>query len=185
MNEGLCWLRTSVCTSRFGPRFFAMNNAYNKGLREMAQDTARDLGMIGVKEGVYTMMGGPNFETPAELRLLKTLGVDAVGKQHPGEKIKEVSSEIRQLFLILKGMSTIHEVLAARHAGVDVIAFSLITNVCITDDKLQVQTGGDLADEVFDTAKKNQARLQDFAIHLIGKIGRRYISNGNGVGHAY
>ena len=56
-----------------------MKNAYDKRLRKEAKLAADGIGLT-LKEGVYTMMGGPNFETPAELRLLKIQGVDAVGK---------------------------------------------------------------------------------------------------------
>jgi len=55
-----------------------MKNAYDKTLRRRAKEAAAGIG-LSLKEGVYTMMGGPNFETPAELRLLKLQGVDAVG----------------------------------------------------------------------------------------------------------
>ena len=61
-----------------GHRFFSMKNAYDKTLRRRAKEAAASIG-FNLKEGVYTMMGGPNFETPAELRLLKLKGVDAVG----------------------------------------------------------------------------------------------------------
>lgn len=66
---------------RFGPRFFALNDAYSKKLRTIFQNVAEAKGHSSrVCEGIYTMVKGPNFETPAELRMLKVLGVDAVGK---------------------------------------------------------------------------------------------------------
>ncbi|XP_018611290.1 purine nucleoside phosphorylase 4a isoform X1 [Scleropages formosus] len=65
---------------RFGPRFPAMSTAYDKGLRRLAFDICKTLGISRfVREGVYCMVGGPNFETIAEARLLHKLGVDAVG----------------------------------------------------------------------------------------------------------
>ena len=64
---------------RLGHRFFTMKNAYDRVLRRRARDAAISIG-LELKEGVYTMMGGPNFETPAELRLMKLQGIDAVGE---------------------------------------------------------------------------------------------------------
>lgn len=66
---------------RFGPRFFALDQAYDYQWIEAAKKVAQNMN-IGeqVKEGVYTMLGGPSFETPAELRMLRLCGVDAVGK---------------------------------------------------------------------------------------------------------
>jgi len=67
--------------SRFGPRFIAMNKAYDVEFRKIAKGVAADLGMTDFfHEGVYTMVGGPTFETVTELRLMKILGIDAVGK---------------------------------------------------------------------------------------------------------
>ena len=65
---------------RFGPRFPPMNQAYDKILTGYALEIARDMGIEkDVHLGVYTCLGGPNYETVAELKMLKTLGVDAVG----------------------------------------------------------------------------------------------------------
>lgn len=83
-----------VCTNwflnicRFGPHFFAMNHAYSSKWREHCRQIMEDLELGNhCQEGVYTMVGGPNFETPAELRLLRTLGVDAIGKRLFWDKI--------------------------------------------------------------------------------------------------
>ncbi len=66
---------------RFGPRFPAMNNSYDQRLRQLAKQVAKDIGIEQyIREGVYVMLGGPAYETVAELRLLRMLGVDAVGK---------------------------------------------------------------------------------------------------------
>lgn len=66
---------------RFGPRFPAMSRCYDKGLRCMAMEVAKELDVASImQEGVYAMVGGPNFESIAEARLLHCLGVDAVGK---------------------------------------------------------------------------------------------------------
>lgn len=66
---------------RFGPRFPAMNNSYDQRLRQLAKQVAKEIGIDQyIREGVYVMLGGPAYETVAELRLLRMLGVDAVGK---------------------------------------------------------------------------------------------------------
>lgn len=65
---------------RFGPRFPAMSGCYDKGLRCLAMEVAKQQGVASImQEGVYAMVGGPNFESIAEARLLHRLGVDAVG----------------------------------------------------------------------------------------------------------
>lgn len=89
-----------------GERFVGMSQAYDRALREQTRQVAREAG-IDLKEGVYACLSGPNFETPAEIRMLRTIGADAVG------------------------MSTAHEVLVARHGGMRVLAFSGITNEAI------------------------------------------------------
>jgi purine-nucleoside phosphorylase len=86
-----------------GTRFPDMRGAYDARLLDTARAVARDLG-IGVAEGVYVAMLGPNYETDAEVRMLRTLGADAVG------------------------MSTVPEVIAARHAGLRVAGISVISN---------------------------------------------------------
>lgn len=89
-----------------GPRFLGMAQTYDRELREVAKRVASDKD-IPLHEGVYVALSGPNFETPAEIRMLRTIGGNAVG------------------------MSTVHEVLVARHAGMRVLACSGITNVAI------------------------------------------------------
>ena len=70
-----------MALNRFGPRFPAMNNSYDQRLRQLAKQVAKDIGIDQyIREGVYVMLGGPAYETVAELRLLRMLGVDAVGK---------------------------------------------------------------------------------------------------------
>ena len=87
-----------------GPRFPGMVNAYDPALRQLARRLAADAGFT-IHEGVYAMVGGPSFETPAEARLLHQFGADAVG------------------------MSTAPEAVVARHAGMRVLGLSLITNM--------------------------------------------------------
>jgi purine-nucleoside phosphorylase len=93
---------------RFGPRFPPMTDAYDPKLRAAASEASQRSG-VPLRQGVYVMLPGPSYETRAEMRMFRGLGADAVG------------------------MSTAHEVIVARHAGVDVLGFSLITNKA-TDD---------------------------------------------------
>ncbi|HLJ84931.1 MAG TPA: purine-nucleoside phosphorylase [Candidatus Eremiobacteraceae bacterium] len=91
-----------------GPRFPSMRDAYDSGLRESARRVAAAAG-IAVAEGVYVAMIGPQYETDAELRMLAHLGADAVG------------------------MSTVPEVIAARHAGMRSLGISVIANAAVPD----------------------------------------------------
>jgi xanthosine phosphorylase len=87
-----------------GPRFPSLRDAYDPELRSLLQAAARRLG-LRLPEGVYLATAGPSFETPAEIRAFRTLGADAVG------------------------MSTVPEVILARHCGLRVAAVSAITNL--------------------------------------------------------
>lgn len=89
---------------RFGPRFPDMTQAYWKPYREIALSEALRLG-IGVHEGVYAALSGPSYETPAEIRYLRTIGANLVG------------------------MSTVPEVIVARHMGIRVLGISCVTNM--------------------------------------------------------
>jgi purine-nucleoside phosphorylase len=89
---------------RFGPRFPDMSEVYCRGYRRMAQEAAAKLG-IDLPEGVYAGLAGPSFETPAEIRYLRTIGADLVG------------------------MSTVPEAIVARHMGIRVLAISCVTNM--------------------------------------------------------
>jgi purine-nucleoside phosphorylase len=86
-----------------GPRFPDMTDAYDPEYRRLARDAAARLG-LELREGVYAAWLGPAFETPAEIRMMRTLGADLVG------------------------MSTVPEVLAARHMGIRCLALSCVTN---------------------------------------------------------
>jgi purine-nucleoside phosphorylase len=92
-----------------GPRFPSMRDAYDPELRRLARDTAAAAG-IAIAEGVYVAMIGPQYETDAELRMLAQLGADAVG------------------------MSTVPEVIAARHAGMRVLGISVISNSAVPNE---------------------------------------------------
>ena len=89
---------------RFGPRFSDMTHAYSKPCREIVLKAAQSTGRT-LYQGVYAALLGPNYETPAEIRYLRTIGADLVG------------------------MSTVPEVIAARHMGMKVLAISCVTNM--------------------------------------------------------
>jgi purine-nucleoside phosphorylase len=89
--------------AELGPRFPDMTDAYDPGLREIAARACAAAG-VTAREGVYIAVSGPSYETPAEIRMARTLGADAVG------------------------MSTVPEVIAARHLGMRVLALSCLTN---------------------------------------------------------
>jgi purine-nucleoside phosphorylase len=97
---------------RFGTRFPSMTDAYDPVLRQLAL-AAADRHGIELAEGVYVMVSGPSFETPAELQMFRLLGADAVG------------------------MSTTPEVIVARHMGMRVMAMSVITNETLPDSANQ------------------------------------------------
>jgi purine-nucleoside phosphorylase len=96
-----------------GERFIDMSEAYDRGLRDVAEAAIRASG-VHARRGVYLALTGPSFETPAEIRMFRTLGADAVG------------------------MSTVPEVIAVRHMGVRVVGLSCITNMAagVLDQKL-------------------------------------------------
>jgi purine-nucleoside phosphorylase len=89
---------------RFGPRFPDMSQAYCKPYREIALEAARKLDTT-IHQGVYAGLLGPSYETPAEIRYLRTIGADLVG------------------------MSTVVETIAARHLGIKILAISCVTNM--------------------------------------------------------
>jgi purine-nucleoside phosphorylase len=92
----------------FGPRFPDMGHAYDPELRKIARDVAKENGIL-LREGIYAGLSGPSFETPAELRFLRSIGTDAVG------------------------MSTVTEVTVARHGGTRVLGVSTISNIVFFD----------------------------------------------------
>jgi purine-nucleoside phosphorylase len=87
-----------------GPRFPDMTDAYSRQFREIAKDVAAEL-CIPISQGVYAAMLGPSYETPAEIRFLRTIGADVVG------------------------MSTVLETIAANHLGMKVLGISCVTNM--------------------------------------------------------
>jgi purine-nucleoside phosphorylase len=88
---------------RFGPRFADMTEVYSRRLQATAAEESIRLGLT-LRRGVYVCLPGPSYETPAEIAMLRRLGADVVG------------------------MSTVPEAIVARHCGMDVLAFALVTN---------------------------------------------------------
>lgn len=127
--------------AKFGVRFPDMSEAYCKKLRRMAKDVAERLN-IKVQEGVYVAMSGPTYETPAEIRMLRTLGGDAVG------------------------MSTVPEVIVARHAGLQVLGISCISNMAagILDQPLHHE-------EVIETTERVKANFLSLVKEIVSELG--------------
>ena len=124
-----------------GQRFVSMTDAFDADLRARARSAAERAG-VGLREGVYLMLAGPSYETRAELRMLRTLGADAVG------------------------MSTVPEVLVARHHGARVIGFSLVTNKATPDMEGEVTH-----EEVLAMGPIGAARLLSLLRELLPELG--------------
>lgn len=134
---------------RFGPRFVSLSNVYDYGLRQLARLAASDSSlMTGLHEGVFAMVSGPTFETPAELRLLRMLGVDSVG------------------------MSTAPEVTVAHQTGIRCLAFSLITNKAVTDIDTILEPNHE---EVLAIGKSKENYILQFITKLIEYVNKDYI----------
>jgi purine-nucleoside phosphorylase len=123
-----------------GVRFPDMSNAYSRRLRDIAKQSASELG-LSIQEGVYVGLLGPNYETPAEIRMLRTLGVDAVG------------------------MSTVSEVIVARHSGIEVLGISCISNMAagILDQPLSHK-------EVMETTELVKEQFLSLVMMIIPKM---------------
>jgi len=125
---------------RFGVRFPDMTHAYDKSYRVMAKEEARKLDLT-LHEGVYAALLGPSYETPAEIRYLRTIGADLVG------------------------MSTVFEVIAARHMGIKVLAISCVTNMAagILDQPLSHQ-------EVMETGERVKTSFEALLRAVLPRI---------------
>jgi len=120
-----------------GPRFPSMHNAYDRALREKVRTIAAQLN-IPLVEGVYVALQGPNLETPAEYRMVRILGGDAVG------------------------MSTVPEVIVANHMGMKVVGFSVITNVADFESPRETTH-----EEVMEVARVAGERLSRLVAELL------------------
>lgn len=125
---------------RFGVRFPDMSEVYSRRLRGIADAAAAAAG-IPITHGVYVAVHGPSYETPAEIRYLRTIGADAVG------------------------MSTVPEAIAARHMGLEVLGISCITNMAagVLPQPLD-------HDEVMETARRVGAQFMALLEGIIGRL---------------
>uniref|UniRef100_A0A670J3N8 purine-nucleoside phosphorylase n=1 Tax=Podarcis muralis TaxID=64176 RepID=A0A670J3N8_PODMU len=142
----LMFLLLPPLVHRFGVRFPAMSDAYNEDLRKLAHTVASEMGCSGsVREGVYCALGGPNYETIAECRFLQRLGADAVG------------------------MSTVPEVIVARHSGMRVFGFSLITNKAVLDYESTEKANHA---EVLEASRQSARTLEKLVSLMVQRIER-------------
>jgi len=126
--------------ARLGPRFADMSEPYKKHLIAKAKTIATDLN-ISLKEGVYFGVTGPTFETRAEYKLIKVLGAHAVG------------------------MSTVQEVIAAAHMGMDVFAMSVITDIGIREEENIITH-----EEVLQAAKEAEPKFSTIFSEMIASL---------------
>ncbi|MBU1143431.1 MAG: purine-nucleoside phosphorylase [Firmicutes bacterium] len=126
----------------FGPRFPDASEIYTKNLREVAKNAANELD-IKLQEGVYAWWTGPSYETPAEIKMIRILGGDAIG------------------------MSTVPEALVASHMGMDILGISCLTNMAsgILPQKLSHQ-------EVLDVAKEVKTRFQTLVKKIVHEMSK-------------
>jgi purine-nucleoside phosphorylase len=146
---------------RFGPRFPDMTEAYTRAYRQIAHEAGRKHGME-LHEGVYAALAGPNYETPAEIRYLRAIGADLVG------------------------MSTVPEVIVARHMGMGVLAISCVTNMAAGLRPQQANDGlpGDPVsphkinhDEVLATGRRVRGKLLALLAEVIPGIEGSFSGN--------
>lgn len=131
-----------------GPRFPDMSQAYDRELRTLALQAASDLG-IPLQQGVYVMLSGPSFETPADLRFLRLIGADAVG------------------------MSTVPEVTVAHHAGIRVLAFSGISNAAPLEPGMDKVSHA----EVLEAGQGLVAKLGPLIGEIVRRLELKAVSN--------
>ncbi|QIG06965.1 purine-nucleoside phosphorylase [Proteus sp. ZN5] len=123
-----------------GVRFLDVSEVYNKAMRQIVLDIAKEQD-ITLRQGVYAWWTGPTYETPAEIRMIRTLGADAVG------------------------MSTVPEALIARHSGIDTIGISCLTNMAcgILEQPLS-------HDEVIETAERVKSTFLKLISEVISRL---------------
>jgi purine-nucleoside phosphorylase len=125
---------------RFGPRFPDMSEVYSTRLRTLAAEAAASQG-LSLARGIYVAVHGPSYETPAEIRYLRTIGADAVG------------------------MSTVPEALVARHMGIEVLGIS-----CITNAAAGVLPKPLVHDEVMEVAKRVRTRFSKLLEGVVERL---------------
>jgi len=140
----------------FGPRFPDMSNVYDSEVLLIVEEACAELG-ITVNEGVYAYLQGPNYETPSEIKALRTLGADAVG------------------------MSTVPEAITAKHCGLKVVAVSCITNMAA--GILAQPLSHDEVKETAEFASKkfiNLIKLLVISLYMKSKEQKKLLSDGEG-----
>lgn len=130
---------------RFGVRFPPLAQAYDADLRALARSLAANVSGLTLHEGVYAMVGGPSYETGAELRFLRSIGADAVG------------------------MSTAPEVVVARHMGMRVLGMSLITNTATGAETEEIKH-----EEVLTTAEAAREKLITLILAILSALESHY-----------
>ena len=126
---------------RLGPRFPDMLNTYSVELRNKAKAVAEDLG-IDLKEGVYAGLQGPNLETPAEYKYINIIGGDLVG------------------------MSTVPEVIVARHSGMEVLALSVVSNKCFPIESITETTIEEVLKVVGEASEKTALLVENLVTRI-------------------
>lgn len=133
--------------NRFGPRFPDMSEVYDRGLRAIAEEEAEGIAAERSEKsilgsGVYCALSGPTYETPAEIRMYRSFGADAVG------------------------MSTVPEAIAARHQGMKVLGISCITNLAagMSDEPINHE-------EVIETGERVSSVFKELLRRIIQRIG--------------
>ena len=125
---------------RFGPRFPDMTEAYSRAYRQIALEAGRKHGME-LHEGIYAALAGPSYETPAEIRYLRAIGADLVG------------------------MSTVPEVIVARHMGIGVLAISCVTNMAAGLSATEIRH-----EEVLETGERVRATFLALLTAILPKL---------------
>lgn len=124
----------------FGDRFYDVSNMYTKDLRGLAKESAKNVD-LDIKEGIYFYTAGPQLETPAEIRAMRTLGADAVG------------------------MSTVTESLTAAHCGMKVLGLSLMVNMAagVLEEPFE-------DDQVESIARESSTKFKELIREIVGKM---------------
>jgi purine-nucleoside phosphorylase len=126
--------------TRFGPRFPDMTSVYTPAFIAAAHEVAREMGIV-LAEGVYLGLRGPSYETPAEVRMLRDLGGDALG------------------------MSTVPEAIVARHSGMNVLAISCITNIAAGLTRREINH-----EEVMEVGARAGHQLSELILRLLPRL---------------
>ncbi|WP_339133210.1 MAG: purine-nucleoside phosphorylase [Candidatus Electrothrix sp. GW3-4] len=125
----------------WGPRFPDFSQPYAPALRKLARQAARRLGFTELKEGTYICIPGPSLETPAETRMFRQWGADALG------------------------MSSVPEIITALHAGLQVLGLSVVANVNDPDDFIPI-----LLEDIVEAAMQAEPKLQEMILEIVQEL---------------